>query len=283
MSPSVIRPVWAVFALGLGWSTVQAAPDPSSVRTGLHLGLEHFRWEELGASPANRQLLEETGPRVTAAVTVDNLERISEGGLFAFKLRGSYGQVDYDGETQDGVPLQTESEYLAAGAEARTGFRFPLRWSSLAIDPMVGAGVDWWSRDIQGGTDEIGRRVGGLEETYRVIYAKAGLGLTELNHDEWTGRLEAGGKYPLDIHEEVSAYSASLEPGRDVSLYAQYQVTRTTETAKYALTVYYETYRFESSPLVQTGKDLDGDGNNDIIRQPQSDMDRIGVRLGWFL
>lgn len=283
MSPSVIRPVWAVLALGLGWSSVQAAPEVSPVRTGIHLGLEHFSWEETESSPANRQLLEETGPRLTAAVTVDNLERTTEGGLFALELRGSYGKVDYDGETQDEVPLQTESEYLAAGAEARTGFRFPLRWSSLAMDPMVGVGMDWWSRDIQDGTDETGRRVRGYEETYRVVYAKAGLGLAELNDDEWTGRLEAGGKYPLDIHEEVSAYSASLEPRRDLSVYAQYQLIRTTETAKYALTVYYETYRFEQSPWVQTGKDLDGSGNDDIIRQPQSDMDVIGVRFGWVL
>jgi len=148
---------------------------------------------------------------------------------------------------------------------------------------MAGIGVDWWSREIKAGVDEQNNQVSGYEETYRIIYAKAGLGIVETSLGNWSGRLEVGTKLPLSTEEKVSSYSKPLNPGRKASIYAQYQATRKTASSHYSFTVYYESYRFAASPRVQTNKDLMPPAGNDVILQPESDMDVIGLRFGYYL
>ncbi|HKL78040.1 MAG TPA: outer membrane beta-barrel protein [Gammaproteobacteria bacterium] len=257
----------------LACSAAQAAPDASSTRTGVHLGLESFTWKERDAN--DNQLLKETGPRLSAAITVDNLMRQGEGGLFALELRGYYGEVDYDGEAQGGVAIQSETEYAGAALEGRIGYRFPLNWSPLAIDPMAGVGAELWDRDIQDSGYTDGNnwvKVQGYRETYQIVFAKAGLALTEMTDDQWTGRLEVGTKYPLITDEEVSILSENLQPGRKTSLYAQYEAFRKGKKSEIGLTLYYESYRFGKSPQVEPG-----------FFQPESDMDVIGLRFGYYL
>ena len=264
-----------VLSSALGCSAVQAAPDAAPVRTGIHLGLESFTWKERDAN--DDQLLKETGPRLSAAITVDNLMRRGEGGLFALELRGYYGEVDYEGETQGGVAIQSETEYAGAALEGRIGYRFPLDWSPLAIDPMAGLGAELWDRDIKDAgyydtQQNEWKTSSGYKETYQIIYAKAGLGLAETKNTTWMGRLEVGAKYPLFTNEEVSILSEDLNPGRKHSLYAQYEAFRQGKKSEIGLTLYYESYRFGKSPQVEPG-----------FLQPESDMDVIGLRFGYYL
>ncbi|HKJ87110.1 MAG TPA: hypothetical protein VKA48_01130, partial [Gammaproteobacteria bacterium] len=119
-----------------------------------------------------------------------------------------------------------------------------------------------------------GTPVRGYEENYQVGYIKAGLALVDLSSEKWFGRLEAGAKYPLGVRENVPDLNAHLKPGRQVSLYASYEVTRTPRHGiPVGLTLYYESYRFNPSPWSSSNL-------GSPVRQPESDMDVYGLRLG---
>jgi hypothetical protein len=272
MSPRALL----ILALATAPLGASAEPPDSATRIGLHLGVEQFEWSELDPDQPGRQLLEESGPRLTASVTLDNFLRTSEGVVYALEARGYYGEVDYDGETNAGVPVRTEVEYGGVLAEGRAGYRFPLVWAGYGLDLLGGLGAERWSRDIQDAFDANGNPVVGYEEVYTVTFAKAGLALTDMTFEEWFGRLEAGVRYPLSVDERIDALNADLSPGADPSWYAAYEISkRTVGGTRMGLTLYYDSYRLTQSPTASSAIGL--------VRQPESDMDVIGVRFGVFL
>ncbi|MEF8793551.1 hypothetical protein [Thiohalorhabdus sp.] len=272
------RKLWAILlgsAPTLAAGAEGDAPEPSSPRLGFHLGLEAFTWSEQASNPS-REILEEEGPRFTGAVTFDNYLRSAEGPVYALEARGYAGEMDYDGETQGGVPLRTEVSYKGALGEGQVGYRFLPDWARYSFDAMAGLGGEYWSRDIQDGFAANGTPVQGVEEQYTVVYAKAGLGVADLTFEEWYGRLEAGVRYPLDVHEEIDAFNAELSPNPEPNFYAAYELSKVTSTGtQVGVTLYYDSYRFDPSPVSSS--------SIGAILQPESDMDVIGLRLGVFL
>lgn len=264
-------------AVSLASSPLAAAePADSGPRFGIQLGVEELNWTEEDPNQASRQLLEENGPRLAANLSLDNFTRPAEGVVYALEVRGYYGEVDYDGETQAGVPLRTEVLYTGGLAEGRIGYRFPVIWGGYGLDILAGLGGEYWTRDIQDATDANGTQVAGYEEEYTVSYAKAGLALAELSGRRWYGRLEVGARYPLTIDERIEAFNADLSPGSNISAYAAYEVSKRTDGGNWAgLTIYYESYRFSESPVENTA--------GGPILQPESDMDVVGLRFGIFL
>ncbi|HKJ70428.1 MAG TPA: hypothetical protein VKA55_01560 [Gammaproteobacteria bacterium] len=277
MTPA-IRTLSFVLAASLpvAAGAAEPAPQPNSPRLGLHLGVEHFKWKESDPNQPSRELLEESGPRLAGTVTFDNFLKPDEGLVYALKGRLYYGEVDYDGETQAGVPLRTDVEYAGTLAEGRAGYRFPLTWAGMGLDVLGGLGGEYWSRDIHDGYDANGNKAQGYQEEYTVAYARAGLALADLSYAEWFGRLEAGARYPLDVQERIDDFDADLSPGSKISLYASYEISRTTAAGhQVGVTFYYDSYRFKESPSASSSLGL--------VRQPKSDMDVFGLRLGWFL
>ena len=256
-----------------GPNLAEAASRDAGPRLGLHLGLEHFRWEERDDSG---KLLDETGPRARAAITLDNFLRPGEGAVYRLEVQGYYGRVDYDGQTQTGTPLKTDVDYAGGLAEGRIGYRFEIIRGTYGLDLLGGVGFETWERDIREGLLPDGTTVQGYREEYRIGYARFGLGLADLAGPDWFGRLELGARYPLKVEEEISdPINADLNPAREVSLYVSYEVARTPESGpSIGVTFYYDSFRLKESPV----------GSSDIgpVLQPDSDMDVVGIRLGVF-
>lgn len=258
---------------------VAAAEAPGGIygpRFGLQIGVEDFTWTEKDPAQPARELLEENGPRFTAVLSLDNFADPEMGLVYGFKARGYYGSVDYDGETNSGVDLRTEVDYAGGLGELSLGYRHIPDWAGYGFDVLGGLGGEYWSRDIQDGLDANGNPARGYEEVYTVAYAKAGLGVADLTHAEWFGRLEAGVRYPLEVDERIDEFDADLSPGSSVSFYAEYELSkRTAGGNQVGVTLYYEGYRFEESPPASSSI-----GN---VVQPESNMDLFGIRFGVFL
>jgi len=254
-------------------STIGLDPGP---RLGFHLGAEAFQWDETDPDQPSRKIVEEDGARFNATATFDNFMRVGEGPIYEVKGRGYYGEVDYDGETQAGVPAKSEVDYWGGLVEGRIGYRFPLRWAGVSVDGLGGLGGEFWSRDIKDTFDQNGNPVRGVREEYKVFYGKLGVGLADHHSQEWFGRLEAGVKLPFSVEEDVPTVNADLSPDGDVSFYAQYEISKAIGGGKrLGLTVFYDSYRFDESPLASSSIGL--------VRQPESDMDILGLRVGLFI
>jgi hypothetical protein len=80
----------------------------------------------------------------------------------------SGGEVDYDGQTQAGVPLQTKADELVYEGRARIGWIVPLK-SGFSSEFFGVLGYRGWERDIQATP-----AAGGVFEIYRWLYGSAG-------------------------------------------------------------------------------------------------------------
>jgi hypothetical protein len=263
----------AVCAVAPFPAVAEGGPDSSGPRVGIHLGVEEFRWSESDSN--GDKLLDEKGPRYSAAFTLDNFLKQAEGPIYAVAARGYAGTVDYDGETNAGVEVKTEVNYQGGAAEARVGYRFLMPWADYSIDLLAGLGGEYWSRDIEDAYDANGNRARGYTEEYTVTYTKAGVGFADLTYREWYGRLETGMRYPMNVDERIDDLDADLSPDGSVSFYAAYEVSKATGFGQLGLTFYYEGYRFDESPVASS--------NIGLVRQPESKMDVFGIRFGVFL
>lgn len=258
--------------LGVAWSGPALGVNPEQ-RLGLHLGSEDFRWKEKDPETPSRTLLVEEGNRISGSISMDSLTVKREGLVYAVLLRAYNGKVDYDGETQEGEPLETKTGYSGTMLEGRLGHRFLVADGRIGIDALGGLGYETWVRDINGARLPDGGWVSGYEEEYQAIYLKSGMGVALVASKNWFTRLEAGIKFPLEVQEEIPALDATLYPGETPSLYAETEVTRTSIFGQdVGLTFYYESYRFDLSPRARSSQGL--------ARQPESYMDVLGLQLG---
>ncbi|MCW8918202.1 MAG: hypothetical protein OQL08_05255 [Gammaproteobacteria bacterium] len=228
--------------------------------------VERFLWEEFDNS--GHKLLDESGFR----------HRVALHGKSAFnsKWQGdvtagfAFGSVDYEGQTQSGVPVSTDTDYRGYGLEAGIGY-FP---GQLPSAGMAGAalrlalGLDGWERSLQG--------AGGYNEEYRVTYGRlAGVYLVPV---AW--RLELGVKLPLAVAERVdlSAYGytdeVNLSPKGRPSLYLtwHYQISD-----RLTFSLDYDGYLFDKSDDDVVYNEIDG--NYYAIHQPRSEMQTLGLAI----
>ncbi len=248
-------------------------------------GLENFRWEEFDIGNGGSSLLTETGWR--HVLQVNSAGAASSFWDYDFTLRGYLGQVDYDGRTQDGVPVTSDTDYLGSNLELAflryiSGDRSS-RWGSQWLLEL-GLGYDGWRRELLGGTDATGRSTVGYTEDYRISYSR--LGAVYRNGGGWQFR--GGMKYPFNSREMVRfsdfGYDdPELEPKGELSYYAAlaYQVT-----PALSLDLSYDSYRFGQSDwrfLTVNGVSVDdGDGicgNAECVAQPESHQDTVTLTL----
>lgn len=104
--------VAAWLALGAGAACAQAAAEPSD-RWGVSAGVMQRRLVE--GTDAGMRLVEESGPLLR--LTLDGRLDLANGGALHAKVAAAAGTLDYEGRTQVGVPLATNSRHrdLEAG------------------------------------------------------------------------------------------------------------------------------------------------------------------------
>src|SRR5258705_8987170 len=170
---------------------------------------EYFVWQEF---IDGNKILEETGPRYVLGATY-KMQKNERGFLFGAELKGYYGEMHYDGATQEGTPVKTTTQYYGGLGEVR-GFYRAVTGQEYSFDVVAGLGVEGWWRSIWG--------EGGYTEEWLVGYAKLGVELDPKGRG-WIGNV--GIKYPF-YTDEVARLTevgfpddVELHPGKHVSLY----------------------------------------------------------------
>lgn len=271
----LIVPVTCLIGVPLAHAANSASPSPLA----LSVGVESFVWKE---HSGGQRLLRESGPRLTVGLSLNHLLHGNPAMPYAVEVRGYAGVIDYDGQTQAGVPVQTDVNYLGVRAEVIGAH--PL-WGNARANVLFGLGADTWVRDIQDGVTANGTRASGYQEDYFILYGKLGPGFRFQNG---TSRsfLQFGIKYPFYTYETAHLSTvgfdddANLRPGKKASGFAKWQMMGGKEEGKTRLgaSIYYESYRFSASPskTVSAGSTLFS------VRQPESRMDVFGASLEYY-
>ncbi|GMT42200.1 MAG: hypothetical protein IEMM0002_0611 [bacterium] len=238
----------------------------------VYAGMEFFDWREYGGGS---QLLEETGQRY-----VIGYERLTEGNLgllLGYDARIYGNAVDYDGQTQSGVPITSKTDYFGWIIEPSAHFRTQPKWTGVyRLDYIFNLGIDHWTRDLKSTATAKG-----YKEIYTVIYFRIG---AEAALPSKKGFHGGGGiKLPIDVYEKAFLSSAGfsrdpiLKPAGGLSFYGTlgYRFM-----GRFNLSAYYESYRFNASPSV-TAIYLP-DATMRFIKQPESIQQNYGIKLSFY-
>ena len=252
-----------------------ATPAAAAMRFSLELGAEHFRWQEF--DDQGIRLLSEHGLRYAADAALHNFTRVDTGPLFMVTLRGYGGSVDYDGQDTSRRFVGTRTVYGGYGAEAAGGYRIVRASAPLSFDLTAGLGMDRWERSIRGGINAAGLAVAGFVEDYTITYARLGVALGHAG--ALHGRLNVGFRLPLRNVEDVviGGEDIELRPGKQGTAYAAYRLSLLPHASGEPFGAYlrfsYDSYRFARSPSRVAG--------SLAVWQPESDMDVLGIALGF--
>jgi hypothetical protein len=235
----------------------------------IYLAIDSFTWKEFDEDGS--RLLKETGPLVGFGFAYwresdDHFILMPSAEVFG-------GQVDYDGQTQTGIPVSTDVGYFGMNFKFDIGRRFrPAQ--GFYLEPFGGLGYRFWFRDIRDSTTSTGTPVSGYTEGWSVWNARLGLrGGKEFSE---TSRLfvEAGMKLPL--YNENTAYLSNVGLGSDVTFNPGKMVSYFAEAGvkinRFKGSLFYDGLRFSKSNTVQSGIYL--------YWQPKSMMDIYGLKLG---
>jgi hypothetical protein len=193
-SPALV--VAAILATACTASQAQPAPFEF---TG-SVGLVHRKLLERTATGAT--LLTETGPM--AQIRLMATRPLATGGALGGRLTFSGGDIDYDGQTQAGVPLTTTTRQSEGAADLLWRPHAPAPWGEAWL--MLG----WLANrrvirtPAAGGLDETSASVmTGVQWRSPVVAAGP----------QWTARLEAEGQVSL-WHQLHVDYLGLLDPSR---------------------------------------------------------------------
>lgn len=254
----------------------QAAPFDFGVKAGF----EHFVWEEIDEDGS--KLLDETGARYVVSGFLGNTLRTKSQFIYRAEAKLYFGTVDYDGQTQDRVPVTSDTNYTGLMLEGEAGYRAGNARGTFAWDIVGRGGWDSWVRDIDNSTDVTGRRVNGATEQYTILNLRVGTG-PYWQAGIWQARFIGGFKLPLFTNEyirkEDSGYDddVTLEPKGRISTFANfYNYFRLSEKLLLTIEAFYDSYRFDrSDPEI-----VSENGNRFPIVQPKSTQDNYGVQGG---
>lgn len=245
--------------------SASAAESHHSWEQGFQIRYEHFEWREFGFD--DEQLLKESGYRVGVQWDTHSLYTIPPD--WSARLLLYLGDVDYDGQTQIGEPLQSTTEYYGGQGEGCVHIRMFVR-ESLSVAPFIGAGAHTWIRrlDNTGGFSDTG-----YDEWWLSLYAQGGLGIRwTLPHGEWYGRI--GARYPFwnrveyDIILPDGTGDVDVEPGKDISFFGEVGYERN----GYLIGIFAEEANYKRSEIKSFGA-ID-------VYQPKSEQRSFGVQFG---
>jgi hypothetical protein len=247
---------------------------------GGKVGLENFRWEEFDDDGA--KLLQESGIRYALSGFLGNTLRAKKDLIYRAEAKLYFGSVDYDGQTQDGVPASSETNYTGYKVEGEVGYRAGISDGAFAWDILGRAGFDSWIRNIDNTTDVTGRAVSGAREHYTMINLKMGTG-PYWQSGQWQARFIAGLKLPFFTNESIRREDSGFD--RDITLEPKGRVSpflnfsnhiRLTDKLLLTIEAFYDSYRFDASNpeiVIRGGEILS-------VRQPKSTQDNYGVEAG---
>lgn len=243
-------------------------------RVTVYGGVESFNWKE--KDPGGTQLLEESGPLFAAGIRLEPTPRKIAPALRA-ELFG--GVPDYDGQRQNGEPVQDRTGYF--GSDVFLGVSLPL-WKRTADDGLCLIAGGWsrsWLRNL-GLDDSAG---GGYTEQWLSLGGRAGLGWYAMRGPDLAWFAEAGASLPVYTSntiefEDDDIGKADLEPGIEPGFYAETGLTR----GRLFLSLYVTYEHFaKSDELNRDAFDPESGGAYTLVLfQPESERVSAGVRAG---
>lgn len=237
--------------------------------TILFPSIQYFTWEEFSA---DSRILKEEGPLVGLGGSV-RLNLYDEKVMLKAKAELFGGDVYYDGQTQNGIPVKTDVIYFGTKLESDLGWRFNL--GKVSLEPFAGLGYRWWLRALQDSVtdDGNGTPVSGTDERWQSFYSRLGGRATWSLTKEFAMFAEGGGKYPFyneNRADSPAGGKVTVKPGKEWSAFAEIGLTY----KRFRPSIFYEGFRFSRSDLVRIGSNL-------AVFQPKSDSDIFGINLNW--
>ena len=236
------------------------APARRPRRWAVYGDIHSFKWtEEYGGE----ELLEETGPIIGVGIKFRS-------DLIAARAEIFGGVVDYDGQTQDGTPAETDVNY--AGMLAECDFlvlsavnRKRREDGRIRWDPFIGGGFSLWSRDLESTNRAIGYR-----EDWFTLYTHLGLELSVPFKEDcrWFAATRLG--YSLYNYESVDLEdigrgTVELNPG----LGPRFRIQTGIDYRGFTGSIYFEWVRFSESDV------------EDGFLQPESEQAILGLSAGF--
>ncbi len=256
---------------------MSAVPVFAGGEPEVYASAESFTWKEFG--DAGDRLLKESGPRY--GVGFAYAHEFPNHLTLKPRVELTGGDVDYDGQTQSGLPVTSTTTYFGFKFEFDMGGKIKPS-KSFAIEPFAGLGVRAWARDINDSTTFDGGTVyyvNGYTEHWTTFYGRVGL-----RGDLYFGQrsklfFEAGVKLPISTENYINDWAVSyeeitLKPGNKDSLFAEVGV----RLSRFKITAFYDSMRFKKSPVVYDYDPFWGTLTGYL--QPRSESDIYGVRIG---
>ena len=230
------------------------------------LSVRYERWTWTEEDRDGTRLLREEGPLLGLGIAA---ERPGAGAWSAAgRLDAFLGEVDYDGSTQAGEPVETTTEYYGIIAEADARRVYALG-EALELRPRAGFGWRSWLRRI----DNSGRFSNGYDESWNSAYGLLG---AELRHRVGDAAVFAGATCRAPVFNRVRYHlttaggddNVTVEPGREPG----WRVEAGIERGAWTLCAFFERMDFPRS-------DAEVIPPFEVF-QPESRGEVVGLRLG---
>lgn len=230
----------------------------------------------------------------------DNIFLDGETGLipgFIFKLKNSYmhsytewvggiyyNLIDYDGQTQSGIPAKLISDALIFDSHFKLGWTFaPSYGRNQSI--YAGLGYRYWLRNIHSGKAVNGTPVAGLLEEYYWFYGLLGYAVNfEASKNVNVGldlRLTKmfNAKMDVDFLGFENYDNKSVQLGNRIGARFALPIEIKYSGASYFVTPYYEIIDIGISNLVPLT--INGVVQSISISEPRSETRNVGIELTW--
>jgi hypothetical protein len=250
-----------------GASAALGAGGSQKATMRLYGKVESYQWKEF--DDHDNKLLKESGPLFGFGGTINlpvksslHLEGLAE---------VLFGSVDYDGQTQEGSPVTTTTDYSWLTGEGTISMLFPVA-KDVVVKPFAGVGGQAWQRTINDAEDSAGQ---GYTENWLTIYGILGVG------GDFTVNPESHVFADIALHAPMfnqmktdwsdlgGPSDITVNPGKELSLTAEAGL----KWRRYIASVYYEAMDFSKSDAETFGSEL-------TVWQPKSEARMFGVKAG---
>ena len=269
LDPFIKKMILCLSVMSVFNSPVLAETDsPPKIRVDFGISVSDFKWSEY--SDAGSRVLEETGQIYGLDMDVASLGRRFgwQGGAGAF-----LGEVDYDGRTWSGSPVETDVLYVG-GTFYGDGVVCFRPASGLVLKSFAGLGVQAWLRDLEDTRTEAGVPVQGAEEWWGCVFGRLGAGFQYGFLSDYELFASGGVKLPIYTRNEVDFHLngsdwTGLEPEMTVSGFGEAGLC----WRQVGVKISWDTLRFDRSDSVDAG--------TYNLYQPESSADVYKAQLFW--
>jgi hypothetical protein len=190
--------------------------------------------------------------------------------------------IQYDGQTQGGTPLKTDSFAFIIDTHVKYGLKLS---HARHHGPYVGLGFRYWLRNIRAGTDVNGNSVAGLLEQYYWSYGLLGYAGNFRVSENFTLGFDIRHTYMFNAKMDVNFLGYKNYDNTQVDLGnrggLRFSMPIRSKISKHGPVVapYYEILDIGKSNSVRVTSD--GVPTNTFIHEPRSETRNVGIEIMW--